>query len=198
MAEDLIRYDVLVSEALRGVVRKVLAEVAKTGLPGEHHFYITFDTRVAGVRVSSSLKARFPEELTIVLQHQFWDLQITDHAFEVGLSFGGMTERLTVPFAAVTGFHDPSCDFALKFETLVISEEDGNVIHAVSNDVDDEDVPVIPAPAARPVVPAIPRAAASLDDDLVDAEDDVEDGSEEGETEEGDKVVSLDAFRKKT
>ena len=116
MTEDLIRYDILAQDALRGVLRKVLSEVAKTGLPGEHHFYITFDTRVAGVRVSSSLKARFPEELTIVLQHQFWDFKVTDKAFEVSLSFNNVPEHLRIPFAAIKSFFDPSVHFGLQFE----------------------------------------------------------------------------------
>src|ERR671912_1271501 len=98
MAEDLIRYDVLAQEALRGLVRKVISEVAQTGLPGEHHFFITFDTRHPGVRISSRLKADYPNEMTVVLQHQFWDLSVTDTGFEVGLSFKGVPERLQVPF----------------------------------------------------------------------------------------------------
>jgi hypothetical protein len=90
MAEDLIRYDILAQDALRGVVRKVLSEVARTGLPGEHHFYVTFATLAPGVRISSRVLAQYPEEMTIVLQHQFWDLTVTEQAFEVGLSFNGV------------------------------------------------------------------------------------------------------------
>jgi hypothetical protein len=93
MAEDFIRYDVLVQDALRGVVRKVLREVAESGLPANHHFYIAFDTQATGVRISSRLRQQYPEEMTIVLQHQFWDLNVTEHAFEAGLSFGGVPER---------------------------------------------------------------------------------------------------------
>jgi hypothetical protein len=120
MADDLIRYDVLVSDALRGVVRQVLTEIAATGLPGDHHFYITIDTRLPGVRISSALRNRFPEEMTVVLQHQFWDLKVTEQTFEVGLSFSGVPERLLIPFSSITGFADPSVDFALKFETLLV------------------------------------------------------------------------------
>ena len=116
MAEDLIRYDILAQDALRGVVRKVLAEVSRTGLPGEHHFYITFATHAPGVRVSSRLLARYPEEMTIVIQHQYWDLAVTEHAFEIGLSFQNQMERLLVPFTAVKGFQDPSVEFGLQFE----------------------------------------------------------------------------------
>jgi len=115
MSTDLIRYDLLAQEALRGVVRHVLADIAKSGMPGDHHFYITFQTRAPGVKLSHRLMAQYPEEMRIVLQHQFWDLVVTDDVFEVGLSFGGVPERLTVPFAAITGFLDPSVQFGLQF-----------------------------------------------------------------------------------
>ena len=123
MPEDLIRYDILAQDALRGVVRKVLAEVAKTGLPGEHHFYITFETRAPGVRISSRMLAQYPEDMTIVMQHQFWDLSVSEHAFEVGLSFNGVPERLLVPFTAVKSFLDPSVQFGLQFESAQANEE---------------------------------------------------------------------------
>ncbi len=116
MAEDLIRYDILAQEALRGLVKKVLAEVAQAGLPGEHHFFVTFDTRHPGVRISGRLKAEYPNEMTVVLQHQFWDLAVTDTAFEVGLSFKGVPERLHVPFRAIDSFVDPHAGFSLKFD----------------------------------------------------------------------------------
>ena len=119
MPVDHIRYDILVQEALRGMVRDVLAEAAKNkGMPGEHHFFITFDTTAEDVRLSDRLRAQYPEEMTIVLQHQFWDLKVTDEAFEVGLSFGGVAERLLVPFDAIKAFADPSVQFTLQFETL--------------------------------------------------------------------------------
>ena len=116
MAGDLIRYDILAQEALRGLVRKVIAEVAQTGLPGEHHFFVTFDTRHPGVRISQRLKAEYPSEMTVVLQHQFWDLTVTDSTFEVGLSFMGVPEHLVVPFRAINSFIDPHASFALKFD----------------------------------------------------------------------------------
>src|SRR4029077_3267653 len=117
MAEDLIRYDILAQDALRGVVRKVLSEVDRTGLPGAHHFFIKFATRAPGVRVSSRLLKAYPDEMTVVLQHQFWDLTVSEQAFEVGLSFDGTAERLLVPFTAVREFVDPSVLFRLAFET---------------------------------------------------------------------------------
>jgi hypothetical protein len=117
MPVDHIRYDLLTQQALRSVVRTVLIDAAKQGLPGEHHFYISFDTGAPGVRVSTRLRSQYPEDMTIVLQHQFWDLIVTEQGFEVGLSFNGVPERLVVPFDAVKGFFDPSVQFGLQFET---------------------------------------------------------------------------------
>jgi hypothetical protein len=116
MAEDLIRYDILAQEALRGVVRKVLSEVVKTGLPGEHHFFISFVTRAPGVRISQRLLEQYDKEMTIVLQNQFWDLKVTETGFEVGLSFDGQREMLGVPFSSIKGFFDPSVQFGLQFD----------------------------------------------------------------------------------
>jgi hypothetical protein len=118
MSTDLIRYDLLAQEALRGVVKRVLADVARTGVPGEHHFYISFNTQYPGVRISPRLREKYPEEMTVILQHQFWDLTVGEHNFEVGLSFSNVPEKLNVPFDAITGFFDPSVKFGLKFETL--------------------------------------------------------------------------------
>jgi hypothetical protein len=115
MAEDDIRYDLLTQEALRGVIRKVLSLVQRSGLSGQHHLYIAFDTEAEGVIVSKRLKEQYPEEMTIVLQYQFWDLQVTNDRFEVKLSFGSVPERLVVPFQAVKAFYDPSAQFGLQF-----------------------------------------------------------------------------------
>jgi hypothetical protein len=172
MAEDLIRYDILAQDALRGVVRKVLAEVSKTGLPGEHHFFISFATRAPGVRISTRLLAQYPEDMTIVLQHQYWDLVVTEHAFEVGLSFNGVPERLHVPFTALRGFLDPSVQFGLQFETVTRQDL------APAAD---------PAPAAPPPAAAAPAAAAPA----------AEESEEEAPAAAPGQVVSLDAFRKK-
>lgn len=116
MTIDHFRYDLLTRDALRGVLRHVLAETATTGLVGDHHFYITFLTQTPGVKLSPRLLAQYPEEMTIILQNQFWDLQVTNDAFDVGLSFSGVPERLTVPFAAIKSFYDPSVQFGLQFE----------------------------------------------------------------------------------
>jgi uncharacterized protein len=127
MSTDHIRYDLLVQDALRSVVKNVLADAGKNGLPGEHHFYVSFKTGAPGVRISNRLREQYPDEMTIVLQHQFWDLGITEHTFEVGLSFGGVPERLLVPYDAIVGFFDPSVQFGLKFEvqeTEALAEND--------------------------------------------------------------------------
>ena len=154
MAEDLIRYDILAQDALRGVIRKVLSEVARTGLPGEHHFFITFATQAPGVRISSRLLAQYPEDITIVLQHQYWDLTVTEQAFEVGLSFNGVPERLLVPFSAIKGFLDPSVQFELRFEVVqrppavADVESDGRLRNPAAGDR---------RRALRPARPRMPR-----------------------------------------
>ena len=98
MAKDLIRYDILLQDALKTVVRNILSDTAKSGLPGDHHFYISFRTDVPGVRLSQRMRDKYPQEMTVVLQHQCWDLGVTGHAFEVGLSFSGIPERLLIPW----------------------------------------------------------------------------------------------------
>ena len=168
MAEDLIRYDILAQDALRGVVRKVLSEVSRTGLPGEHHFYVSFLTRAPGVRISSRLLSQYPEEMTIVIQHQFWDLTVTEQAFEVGLSFNGVPERLLVPFSALKGFLDPSVQFGLQFDAATTA------------------APVAATPAP-PAAIAQPRPAPVA----------VPDPEPEAPASGDAQIVSLDAFRKK-
>ena len=115
MAQDLFQYDKMVERALRGVVRDALTRASREGLRSAHHFYIGFDTRMPGIVIPESLRARYPEEMTIVLQHQFWDLEIGEDSFSVTLSFDKQLERLTIPLAAVRGFADPSVNFALEF-----------------------------------------------------------------------------------
>jgi uncharacterized protein len=118
--DSLIPYDEIVQEALRAVVGRVLGEVERAGgLPGEHHFYITFKTQAAGVDIPAHLVQRFPDEMTIVIQNRFWDLRVRADGFEVGLSFNQVPSRLVVPFAAVTGFVDPAVSFALQFQAQV-------------------------------------------------------------------------------
>ena len=133
--ESLIPYDEIVQDALRAVVGRVLREVEHSGgLPGDHHFYITFKTRMPGVSIPKHLNERFPDEMTIVIQHRFWDLKVEDDAFSVGLSFGGVPAMLHVPFASVTQFHDPAVEFALTFQASGV--EDAPEEHeAAENDV---------------------------------------------------------------
>lgn len=126
MPEDHIRYDLLAQAALRGVVRTVLADAAKNGLPGEHHFKITFATDAPGVALSERMRQQYPQDMTIILQHQFWDLAVREDAFEVGLSFGGVAEKLTVPFAAVMAFFDPAVQFGFQFEPMAAEAEGGS------------------------------------------------------------------------
>jgi len=115
MAQDLFHYDKMIERALRGLIRDALARVSREGLRSEHHFYIGFATATPGVVLPARLLARFPDEMTIVLQHQFWDLAVGDEAFSISLSFDKQVERLTIPYAAIRSFADPSVDFHLEF-----------------------------------------------------------------------------------
>jgi len=123
--KDVLRYDRMVEMALRGVVREALAVVQSQGLPGAHHFYITFRTRAAGVEIPAYLYERYSEEMTIVLEHQFWDLEVSEGGFGVTLRFNNKPERLTVPFGAITAFADPSMKFGLQFQ---ITDETGQPV----------------------------------------------------------------------
>ncbi|TCR61826.1 ClpXP protease specificity-enhancing factor SspB [Bosea sp. BK604] len=210
MTKDILRYDLMVQEALKGVVRKILTEAGRDGLPGEHHFYITFRTTAPGVRLSQRLRDKHPDEMTIVLQHQFWDLNVSEHSFEVGLSFSGVPERLLVPFDAVTTFFDPSVQFGLKFETQDVPDEASNSDQpqpAAKSPRGAGSEPSVapPAPLALPSKAATPSAPASKGKNAGAAAEAAEKAPAKGaepaaETDEGAgaQVVSLDAFRKKT
>jgi uncharacterized protein len=200
MATDHIRYDILAQSALRGVVRTVLADVAKKGLPGEHHFKITFNTSAPGVRLSDRMRAQYPETMTIVLQHQFWDLRVDDQAFEVGLSFGGIPERLAVPFEAVTAFYDPAVQFGFQFETLDATAAGGNVTSVTAPVIERPEVPPSPVEiangGAQPGLSgAKPGDAKPGDAKLGDAKPSDEPPRPAGGA--GAEVVRLDRFRKK-
>ena len=178
MSQDHIRYDILAQEALRGVIKKVLMETAATGqLPGEHHFFITFLTNAPGVRISTALQDRYPEQMTIVVQHQFWDLKVSDTQFEIGLSFSDQPEKLVVPFSAVRGFYDPSVNFELEFDTLIIEDEEGAEIAELD---------------------ASKEIAKLEKPQIDDGSDDKDDADTPDDKDGGADVVSLDAFRKKT
>ncbi len=168
MAEDLMRYDVLAQHALRNVVKLALQRVARDGgLPGEHHFFISFDTNFAGVHLSERLRQKYPTDMTIVLQHQFWNLEIHDRDFQVELSFDNIPERMVIPFAAIKGFFDPTVQFGLQFEPGVLDAGDAH-----------DDQPGATAPHAdEPAGTDTATSVKASNDDTT--------------------VVSLDAFRKK-
>ncbi|MEI2296487.1 SspB family protein [Ensifer sp. MJa1] len=169
MGQDHIRYDILAQDALRSVIRKVLTEVATTGhLPGEHHFFITFLTGAPGVRISQHLKAKYPEQMTIVVQHQFWELKVSETGFEIGLSFSDTPERLVIPFNAIRGFYDPSVNFELEFDVSAGEEEELESAEITAYPVPEENGEA----AAKEDKPAEPKNG-------------------------GGSVVSLDSFRKK-
>ena len=201
--KDLIRYDLLVQDALKGVVRRVLIDAGKEGLPGEHHFYISFRTDFPGVRISNRLREKYPQEMTIVMQHQFWDLNITEHTFEVGLSFSGVPEKLLIPFDALTGFFDPSVQFGLKFDSPEGEEEDEEASPPMPEARDSSDPVALKAPrkgqgSDKKVEPKkAPRAApeaAELSDESEKSAADKPASDADSSTAQ---VVSLDAFRKK-
>ena len=122
MSEDQIHYTTLIDQAMRGVVRDVLKRVLSSGLPGDHHFYVSFATNYPGVRISEALKSRYPKEMTIVLQHQFWDFKVEEQFFTATLSFSGVPEKLVIPYASLTAFADPSVKFGLQFQQSELFE----------------------------------------------------------------------------
>jgi hypothetical protein len=172
MAEDLMRYDLLAQDALRGVVRSALAQVAVSGLPGDHHLFIALDTRHPEVQISDRLRQKYPEEITIVLQHQFWNLEVREAEFSVELTFDNVLEKLVVPYTAIKGFFDPAVQFGLQFEIKPPAETGESAGE-----------PPPPAQAARKA-----GAASGGGNEPVPAKDSEGDGP---------KVVSLDQFRKK-
>jgi uncharacterized protein len=181
MPTDHIRYDILAQAALRGVVRTVLADAAKKGLPGEHHFKITFNTVAPGVRLSERMRTRYPQEMTIVLQHQFWDLKVRDDDFEVGLSFGGVAERVVVPFDAVTAFYDPAVQFGFQFETIEGTPADRSAA---------------PQPADKPKSPLSQLPNEAIKPESLPSPEPATDPPPAAES-GGGEVVRLDRFRKK-
>src|SRR5579871_641498 len=174
MPVDQIRYDLLTQDALRNVIRTVLTEVAIRGLPGDHHFYITFDTRIDGVRLPARLKASYPLEMTIVLQHRFWDLEVGEDDFEVGLEFNGILEHLHIPSRAVKAFIDPSVQFGLQFAVDRVEEAQGTRADGTET----------AKPAVEPLPAPEPARAIAAPDEPGPAQ-------EEGSAE----VVRLDRFR---
>lgn len=169
MDKDLLRYDRMVEAALRGVVREAIARVAGLGLPGGHSLYITFRSDFPGVDMPDWLKAQYPEAMTIVLEHQFWDLAAEEETFGVTLSFKGRRQRITVPYAALTAFHDPGVQFGLRFD----QSQEGEEKSAAQAGKPTAAPTPLPAPAAKPDAAAASEAAKTA------------------------QVVNLEAFRKK-
>jgi hypothetical protein len=183
MPTDYIRYDLLVQEALRSVVRKVLGDAARNGLPGEHHFNIAFKTQAPGVIIPPAVLQRYPDEMAIILQHEFWDLEVTNDAFAVSLNFSRKPERLTIPFDSITGFSDPSVPFGFKLEPRAATEP--------------AKAPAPPREAARKSDPnAAAPAKASSAASAKSAESTAKKAERPREAEAA-KVVSIDAFRNK-
>ena len=199
MGKDHIGYDDLVDNALRGAMREVLLRVAENGLLGSHHLYITFRTGFPGVDIPGYLRDRYPDELTIVLQHQFWGLDVTEEGFSVTLSFNKAREHVSVPFAALTRFADPGVKFGMQFEIrsadgpgklqLVAGAEEA-LAEAEEDGLVENDMTEIGANGDAMAAPA--------EDDSGDIAGEVETAQIEGESDApGAEVVTLDSFRKK-
>lgn len=174
MEDDILRYDIWIEEALRGVIRRSLMTVEELGLPDDHHFYITFKTGHPDVNIADWLRTEYPDEMTIVMQHQFDDLGIGEDGFTVKLRFGGRPERLDIPFEAITSFADPSVSFGLQLKSLDQDDEDRDY-----DDLTPEELGLEPS------------ANSSHADDDINGDRDAEDDKKTGE------VIALDAFRKK-
>jgi hypothetical protein len=218
--EQTFDYEALAQDAMRGVVRTVLMRAAKSGLPGDHHFYISFDTRAPGVSLSKRLKEKYPHEMTIVLQHRFWDLSVTDDRFEVKLTFDGIPERLVVPFAAIKVFFDPSVRYGLQFEDADAVTGDGTLSALESDFITTEPratttrsssprkprtrkpkVEKEAADSASATAPLKPTGTSGAHAAYASQNGGSDDGSKDrGEVRAegtGAQIVSLDAFRKK-
>lgn len=171
MTKDLMRYDLLTQNAMRGVLHDILSRAEKDGLPGEHHFFITFATCAPGVEISDALLGRHPADMTIVLQHQFWGLEVEDEGFAVSLTFNKIPERLKIPYNAIRGFYDPSVQFGLQFPSEADEERPESAIGS--------------APVEQ-----FAGANAEGDPNMI--------GEAIAEEDDSGEVVSLDAFRKKS
>jgi hypothetical protein len=212
MSNDEFRYDILAQEALRGVVRTVLRRVEKRGLPGDHHFVVTFDTTEPGVSLSKRLLDRYPHEMTIVIQYQFWGLKVYDNAFEIGLSFNNVPETLVIPFRAMTSFQDPSVGFMLQFGGLEPPGESAAREETETESASGEETPAptgskLPSPAepalpqpSEPALAGAGDAAGEMSESAPATKDEGEKADKDndtGEQNKGAEVVHLDAFRKK-
>lgn len=183
-------YERMVEDALRGVLRQALEITQAQGLPGSHHFYVTFDTTFPGVRIADSLHAMHPSEMTIVLQHQFWDLNVEEDSFDITLSFNGASQPLHIPFAAVTAFADPHAKFGLQFHVEFEDEDESDLDNDEFDEDDDFDMPPIDNAV---VTQKLKTNRLARNDSTQSDEPDTNVGDED----ESSKVVTLDAFRKK-
>ena len=219
MANDLIRYDLRVQDAMRGVIRKVLTDAARDGLPGEHHFQVTFHTDAPGVRLSTEMRRRFPLEMTIILQYQFRELSVSDTAVEVVLFFNHVPERLVIPFDAITGFFDPSVEFGLRFDVrsdplpespavasgpklVAIASSDGGSARLAPRSAGSEPVEVLPMrgkPGSGKAADAPGRAAGKPGESKpAKAAEAAPDDKPAAPAKTGDsKIISIDSFRRK-
>ncbi|MEQ8824957.1 MAG: ClpXP protease specificity-enhancing factor SspB [Filomicrobium sp.] len=208
-SESTIDYEALAQNAMRGLVRTVLQNTAKSGLPGDHHFYISFDTNAAGVSISKRLREKYANEMTIVLQHRFWDLSVSDDRFEVKLTFDGIPERVVVPFSAIKVFFDPSVRYGLQFEEPEFNADSVDLsVTSLDQNFAEPDHPQ--KPGAFPAEPATVAhlttpGAEILEDEPLPGEQPAEEAADAEATEAtedagepaGAEIVSLDAFRKK-
>uniref|UniRef100_A0A2A4YPP0 Stringent starvation protein B n=1 Tax=OCS116 cluster bacterium TaxID=2030921 RepID=A0A2A4YPP0_9PROT len=170
MTIDLMNYDQLTQDAMRSVVKRALEHVVEHGLPGDHHFYVSFDTNFPGVVISETIYEQYPDEMTIVIQHQFWGLEVKDGVLRIELSFNNVPEKLEIPLMAIIGFFDPHVQFGIQFE---IPEEILEAIEVLETEkAEDKE-----------------KTETKTDDDNTDDDDKADKGAQ---------VVSLDAFRKKT
>jgi len=219
MGKDHIGYDVLVDNALRGAMREVMLQVAENGLLGSHHLYITFRTGYPGVDIPDYLRDRYPDELTIILQHQFWGLEVTEQGFSVTLSFNKSREQVSVPFAALTRFADPGVKFGMQFEfkstggsgklqlvgsadeALAEAEEDGTLaddITEIGANRDAENLPASASKAAEPSEADNDKEPKPGENVFGGAENSRETEQVDSESKDaGAEVVTLDSFRKK-
>jgi hypothetical protein len=186
MGEEGLRYDAMVEQALRSVVRRALSYAAERGLPGDHHFYVSFRTNDPGVDIPAQLRSRYPNEMTIVLQHQFWGLDVGEEAFGVTLSFSDVPERLTIPYSAISAFADPSVRFGLQFDSS--QAEEGDAVTPMA----------APEQRQQPVeLSAADTSAANAEEASGASEPADDDAADEEEAPAGGKVIMLDPYRKK-
>ena len=186
LRDETLRYDIWVEEALRSVIKKTLTHVSEHGLPGDHHFYISFQTQAEGVAIPGRLRAQHPNDMTIVMQYQYDDLVIEDDFFSVVLSFGGKKEQLVIPYTSVISFADPSVNFALQLKMMPLDDEDDAGEDADIVEIEDYDAAHLEYFEATRANSDEPNASQEND-----ADDDGDDDKKSGE------VIALDAFRKK-